>query len=71
MKLPLFIKNKIVYVEKFKESAKNTPLVNKQVQQSCMIKETMEKFIVFLYTSTEQMKLKIKKKKAPFKYCPK
>ena len=28
-----------------------------------MIKETMEKSIVFLYTSTEQMKLKIKKKK--------
>lgn len=31
MKLPLFIKNKTVYVEKFKESAKNTPWVNKQV----------------------------------------
>lgn len=58
-------------MQKNSKNLKNTPLVNKQVQQSCMIKETMEKFIVFLYTSTEQMKLKIKKKKDPFKYCPK
>ena len=37
-----------------------------------MIKETMQKYIVFLYTGIEQMKLKIKtNKKTPLHYYPK
>lgn len=60
MKPALFADNMVLYTE-FLKNLPKTIRTKKQVQEGCRIQDQDTKSVVFLYTSIENMKMKLRK----------